>query len=138
MLIGAFTKAGKQVVVVGPIPHPGYDVASTTSREVAFYGAPRSPMSQSRASFDLQFSRGERLIEALPPSITVIRPASSFCDRDECSFMLGDMIPYADSNHLIMDASRQFGPMFRQAIDRARAQATESSPAALALSPSAS
>jgi peptidoglycan/LPS O-acetylase OafA/YrhL len=117
--------AGKKVILVGPIPLPGYDVARVVSREIAFRGGPRSPLGQPRSDFDRRFGRVEAWLDRLPPGVIAIRPSVRFCDRLQCRFLIDGRPAYSDDNHLSASAMPAFQPLFGSAIEGALAARAE-------------
>jgi len=112
--IDRFEKAGKQVILVGPIPRPGYDVASVVSREIAFGARSLSPLEQTRAEFDSQFGDAEAWTRNQPGGSIAILPSTKFCDARHCGFLVDGEPVYADDNHLSVYAMPLFsGPVRR-------------------------
>ena len=106
--------AGKQVVVIGPIATPGWDVASTLSRSIAFGRAQPLPLFAPRARFERDYAAAfDRL--ARTAGIGVARPDCAQCRGDRCDFVAGGDSLFADDNHLAVAAL----PRFRAAIEPA-------------------
>jgi hypothetical protein len=123
-------RAGKQVLLVGPIPDPGYDVPGTVSREIAFRGRVQSPLGQSRAAFVRQFGPQQAWVESDPTGAIGILPARLFCDETSCSFELDGAPAYADSNHLSSTAVMALTADFSQGLGIALAREGNPSPSA--------
>jgi len=117
--IQTFLQAGKRVIVVGPIPNPGYNIASVVSREIAFRGVPHSPLEQTRDAFDRRYSGAEPWLTRLSSGATAIFPSKLFCDASRCRFLVGGRPAYADDNHLSTTIMHAFQPLFGAAIDEA-------------------
>jgi peptidoglycan/LPS O-acetylase OafA/YrhL len=112
-------RAGKRTVIVGPIPFPGYDIASTVSREIAFRGRAESPLGEPRAAFDRRFATQQAWVTSGPEGAVAMLPARRFCTPENCSFELGGAPAYADSNHLSSPAVFTMMPDFAESIDAA-------------------
>lgn len=117
--IARLRAGGKRVILVAPVPRPGYDLASTVGRELAF-GRALSPLAQPRAQFDAMGGGVERWLARLPADVVVARPAEILCDRVRCHYAHGGRPVYADDNHLSAAAMPAFAPVFARAIDQAR------------------
>lgn len=124
--IRGYRAAGWQVIVTGPIPVPGYNVASTVGREIAFHGEPRSPLSQPRSAFDSRFGPIEDWLRSRPMGVIPVYPSAKFCNEKRCSYLVDGQPAFADDNHLSRFSSESFRPLFARAIDAAeRASAAE-------------
>lgn len=117
--IARLRAGGKRVILVAPVPFPGYDVASTVGRELAF-GRALSPLSEPRARFAATGGGFERWLARLPAGVTVARPAEILCDAARCHYAHAGRPVYADDNHLAAAAMPAFAPVFARAIDQAR------------------
>lgn len=117
--ISALQKAGKRVILVGPIPFPGYYVASVVSREIAYRGRALSPLEQSRAFFDSHMGIAIDWVRRGPLDTIPAIPSDLLCDLRRCNYIAGGAPIYADDNHLSALAMPLFVPMFGDAIDRA-------------------
>lgn len=122
--LDVFRRAGRKVILVGPVPRPGYNVASTTAREMAFQGKVSSPLLQSRAVYDREFGPAEAWLDRLPAGVWIVRPSTLFCNPETCSFLLDGRPAYADDNHL----SSLIMPLVSPLFDKALEQVTETPP----------
>jgi peptidoglycan/LPS O-acetylase OafA/YrhL len=118
-VIARLHDSGKRVVLVGPIPYPGYDMASVVSREIAYRGKAESPLDQTQTDFDARFGAIYRWLDTAPSGSVAMRPASHFCDGTRCSFLIDGKPAYADSNHLAPEAAARMTEDFGKAIDAA-------------------
>ena len=123
--IAGLERAGKRVVVVGPIPQPGYNLASIAGRELAFRGRVESPLAQSRGAYDARFGPAEVWLAGLATRVTVVEPSALFCDKARCRYMLEGKPAYSDEGHLAAGVMPLFEPLFAQAIERALADGGE-------------
>ena len=117
--IRRFRGRGLQVIVAGPIPYPGYQVASVVSREIAFYERPMSPMAQSRSVFDREFGAVEQWLRTRPGGSQPLFLSDRFCDRRLCRYSIDGQPVFADGNHLSRFAAPYFEPRFDEAIGHA-------------------
>jgi peptidoglycan/LPS O-acetylase OafA/YrhL len=121
-LIGRLERAGKRVILIGPIAEPGYDVASDLSRALAF-GHPVLPP----ASMPLdQFQRAlGPIIDhfAARPDITFVRMDQIQCASGRCDYLIGGRSLFSDDNHLAASAL----PLFQSDFERAYAQKSDAS-----------
>jgi hypothetical protein len=117
-----FARAGKRVVLVGPIPWPGYDTASVAAREIAYRGRTETPLRQPRAAYDARFGPVERWLAEVAARATIVQPSTVLCDRVTCSFELDGNPAYSDRGHLSILAMPAFAPLFADALDRALPQ----------------
>ena len=113
------SRAGKQVILVGPIPWPGYDSTSVAARELAFRGRIETPLQQPRAAYDGRFGPVEDWLGTLAPQVIVVRPSAVLCNRARCAFELGGRPVFFDSNHLSEFVMPSFEPAFDEALDKA-------------------
>lgn len=91
----ALLAVGKRVVVIGPVPTPGYNVpdhlASGGDAEFSDHGP-------DRAAFTAFFS----------PGIGVIMPSDTFCSEGICDMVPGGDVLLFDDHHLSMSAAEIF------------------------------
>jgi hypothetical protein len=111
-------KAGKQVVLIGPIAEPGWDVASILSRELAFGHTTKHVLELGKPMFDQRF---KSIIDHFQDRNDVIflRPDSVQCDDTRCHFLLEGRSLFADSNHIAVAELFRFREMFEQGLARA-------------------
>ncbi|TPG12977.1 acyltransferase [Sphingomonas koreensis] len=118
-LIGRLRAAGKNVVLIGPIPLPKWEVASVLARDVRFGRTPDQPLGEPAAQFEARFSR---IISHFKrrDDISVALPHLELCDRQTCHYVIGGRAMYADNNHLAQGEVWRFRKRFAAAYDRAR------------------
>lgn len=117
--------AGKRVVLVGPIALPGWDVASISSRSLAFDRSITFPLATTEAAFLREygptiehFSR-RRDIVFVPVHEVQCREGGK---EGGCRFMLDDVPLFADDNHLSETALPHYQALFEARLDAARAE----------------
>ncbi|WP_454684476.1 acyltransferase family protein [Ancylobacter moscoviensis] len=89
----ALAERGREVVLMGPMPSPGYDVPT----HLAFGRGARF-----RAADD----GFEALLAGLDPRVRVLRPADVFCQDGECSMLAEGKPLLFDDNHPSLTAAR--------------------------------
>lgn len=114
-----FVRAGKQVIVIGPSPWPGYNTTSVAARELAFRGRIATPLTQPRAAYDARFGPADEWLATLQPPVAAVRPSALMCDRSRCSFAIDGQPAYFDDNHLSVLVMPAFEPLFDEALDKA-------------------
>jgi peptidoglycan/LPS O-acetylase OafA/YrhL len=114
-LIDRLRRAGKRVVLIGPIAEPGWDVASTLSRELAFGRPPERPTSLPAADFERRFGAVLRHFERRR-DIVVARPDKVQCPADRCYYILDGHSLFSDSNHLATAELPRFRRVFETAL----------------------
>jgi peptidoglycan/LPS O-acetylase OafA/YrhL len=118
-LIDRLRDAGKQVVLIGPIAEPGWDVASTMSRELAF-GRPldRPPFSPA-SEFERRFGSSIRHFESRE-DVRFARPDRIQCPADRCYYVIDGRSLFSDGNHIAAAELPRFRAMFDGAISAIR------------------
>lgn len=109
--IDALSNAGKNVVLIGPLAAPGYDVASIVGRKLAFGQPIDVPLSKSAAEFYLSY-KGAIDKYSNDARVTFVRPDLVQCDDSECAYIKDGRSYFSDSNHLARAALASFfGPI---------------------------
>jgi hypothetical protein len=109
---------GKEVLVIGPVPTPGWDVASIASRSIAFdrpipyllFEDRRIFLRRFREAMD-HFTNDRRIHFA--------RMDVELCRTERCEYIREGRSLYADSNHLTSSAVMLFEPMLALKIEKA-------------------
>lgn len=114
-LIDQLRGAGKEVVLIGPIAQPGWDVASVVSRQLAFGRPFDRPHNVPVAEFEARFRVAIRHFE-FRKDISFVRPDRVQCRADRCEYFLDGRSLFADSNHLAMQALGHFRPLLEAAM----------------------
>lgn len=109
--------AGKQVILIGPIAQPGWDIASFLSRGLAFGRPTTHPIDAPYPAFLTEFAPVfDRLGNR--DDVILIRPDTVQCAADRCRYLIDGNSLFADSNHLAAAALPYFRPAFDAAFDR--------------------
>lgn len=97
--------AGKNVILITPVPRPGFNVPSTISRERAFFGHSVHPESISHADYLREFGPIVAAMEqeARLPGVEVLRIDRTICRTGRCPFVVGDVAAFSDLGHLSLD-----------------------------------
>ncbi len=114
-LIDRLQHMGRQVVLIGPIAEPGWDVASTLSRQLAFGHPPDRPASLPAADFERRLGSAIEHFESRR-DIGFARPDKIECPDERCYFVLGGRSLFADSNHLASAELPRFRGIFEAAL----------------------
>jgi hypothetical protein len=115
-MIDRLRNAGKAVVLIGPIPEPGWQVASILSRDVRFNRTPEQPLGESAPAFDARFGS---IITHFKhrPDIGFALPHHVLCDARTCHYVIDGRAVYADDNHLARAEVWRFRRGFEAALD---------------------
>lgn len=119
--IARLQAAGKRVVLVGPIATPGWDVASSLSRSLAFGRSLDRPLFEPQAEFLAQRGAALGAYEARA-DIEFVRPDRVQCTAGRCEFLIDGQSLFADSNHLAASSLPRFRVAFEAALARALAR----------------
>lgn len=117
-LVEGLRKAGKRVIMVGPIAIPGYDVSGIASRELLFYGEIRHPTGVAYADYLEDTANVRDAMTALSKQTGAIplwvdRLA---CRDGRCDFIQDGKSIFADHDHLAADYTATLSPLFAQAL----------------------
>lgn len=117
-LVAALRAAGKQVVVIGPIALPGYNLASVGARDLAFHGAVRTPTEVARAAYLTEDANVLAALDAMHRSgeAGVVRPDTLICNPRTCPFVVDGRTVFADHGHLTAISARRLAPLFARAL----------------------
>jgi peptidoglycan/LPS O-acetylase OafA/YrhL len=125
-LIDRLRRDGKDVILIGPIAEPGWDVASILSRDLAFGHAVDHPTSIPAVEFEARFGSLIRHFEARH-DISFARPDRVQCPRDRCYFVLDGRTLFSDSNHIASAELPRFRAVFEAVLSQSRKSITLSS-----------
>lgn len=113
-LIMRIQASGKNVILIGPIAQPGFDIASTLSRQKAF-GWPNVPSSISRSSYEGDFSEVKSRFRS-NKTITFVEPDVVQCHDQVCDFVIGNRSLFADESHIARAELYRFSQLFEAAF----------------------
>lgn len=107
-MVDTLVASGRQVVLVGPIPEPGYHVPNDTARRVLMGLAPRPEVP--RAEFEARTRRTEAILQRVAARSARARylPMSDlFCSDRSCRARDAAGMPlYSDDDHVTRTAAR--------------------------------
>ncbi|MBG0799947.1 acyltransferase [Methylocystis sp. H4A] len=115
-LIDEVRHSGKNVVLIGPIALPGWDVASILSRQLAFGRRDGRQAFFDQADFERFFGPAIAHFRARG-DIRFITPHEVQCRQGRCEFLLDGRSLYSDSNHLAAGELWRFRHMFNAAFE---------------------
>lgn len=105
--VQALRASGKRVVIVGPIPTPGYPLASVASRSLAYGRGMAFPVNVPAEAFEDDFRPVFAYLAAASsdPGVVVYYPHRRLCGR-VCDFIIDGRPIFADGGHLTADYAR--------------------------------
>ncbi len=113
----ALLKVGKRVVIVAPVPEPGFDVPEVLARD-ELYGAGEH---QTLAASDFHARDAFVSIELArlhaKYGVLIIDPASALCASDDCVLQRQGRPLYADHHHLSVFGAMQLSGLFTRAFE---------------------
>jgi peptidoglycan/LPS O-acetylase OafA/YrhL len=118
-LIDRLHRDGKQVVLIGPIAEPGWDIASILSRELAFGHPLNRPTFLAASDFERRFGSLIQHFEARR-DIEFARPDKVQCPTDRCYYVLDGRTLFSDSNHIATAELPRFRAVFGAALPQNR------------------
>ena len=117
-VVAGLRKAGKRVVLVGPVPLPGYDLPSVASRDLLFHGAITT--SVEIAAPDFLAEVGNILMTmndlARDPQVKIVRVDRKVCGATTCPFIVDHRAIFADHGHYTAAFSESLAPIFRESV----------------------
>ena len=114
-LITQLQHAGKKVVLIGPSADPGWDVASTVSRQLAFGRTVDRPTFMPASDFTRRFGPTIRHFEARA-DVGFARVDQIQCHNERCDYILDGRSLFSDSNHIAAAELPRFRPFFEAAL----------------------
>jgi peptidoglycan/LPS O-acetylase OafA/YrhL len=114
-LLDQLRQAGKQVVLIGPIAQPGWDIASTISRQLAFGHPVDGPSFLPASDFALRFGPAIQHFEARA-DIGFVRPDRVQCPAERCFYLLDGRSLFADDSHIAAAELQRFRTLFTAAL----------------------
>jgi len=114
-LIAQLRHAGKRVVLIGPSAEPGWDVASTVSRQLAFGHTVDRPTFMLASDFTRRFGPTIRHFEARG-DVGFARVDQVQCHDGRCDYILDGRSLFSDNNHIAAAELPRFRPSFEAAL----------------------
>ncbi|ESY74527.1 hypothetical protein X740_31655 [Mesorhizobium sp. LNHC221B00] len=109
--------AGKNVIIVYPVPEVGYDVPSTAARLVA-QGHDLSGFNVSERLYRERQQIAFGVLDRLGQHRGLVRvyPTQALCPQERCVVMMGGKLLYFDSHHLSIPGSEALEPLLARAL----------------------
>jgi peptidoglycan/LPS O-acetylase OafA/YrhL len=107
--------AGKQVVLIGPLAEPGWNIASMLSRDLAFGHRLDRPTSVPTSEFMRRYGTAIRYFEARS-DIFFARPDKVQCSADRCDYVIDGRSLFSDSNHIASAELPRYRKVFEAAL----------------------
>lgn len=114
-LIDRLERAGKRVVLIGPIAPPFWDVPSVISRRLAFGRMIDQPTYRPASDFGQRFGPAIRHFEARG-DIGFARPDLVQCSEKRCNYLLDGRSLFADEHHLATAELWRFRAAFKASL----------------------
>jgi hypothetical protein len=114
-LVDHLHRAGKQVVLIGPLAEPGWDIASTISRQLAFGHPADRPVFLPVSDFTRRFGSAIRHFEARG-DIGFARPDRVQCRAERCDYLIDGRSLFADSSHIAAAELQRFHSLFASVL----------------------
>ena len=114
-LIAQLQSNGKKVLLIGPIAPPGWDFASTLSRQLTFGRQIDHPTFLPQADFMGRFGPALRHFEARQ-DIAFVRPDLVQCHNGRCDYLIDGRSFFADSSHIAVAELPRFRTVFEDAL----------------------
>jgi hypothetical protein len=109
-------RAGKKVIIVAPVPEPGFDVPEVLARDVEYGAGERQTLSAS----DYRARDGFVLIALAKLhkkyGIPILDPATLLCVSADCVVQREGRPFYADHHHLSVFGAMQISGLFNQSF----------------------
>lgn len=117
-LVDRLTNAGKQVVIVGPLPEPTYNVPHRLYVQrfgLASYAEPITI-----AAYYERHAKILRFFEVMEHArgVTFVWPQQLLCRRSVCPVIEGDMPLYFDQDHLSVFGAEKTSPLYDHIFDK--------------------
>ncbi len=116
--IDRLISSGKQVVLIGPIATPKWDVASIVGRNLAFGRPTIRPLFGSQQDFISKYANIIKHFE-LRSGVVFVRPDLVQCRSGRCDYVIDGHSIFADDNHLAAAELYRFKPAFKMAVKQA-------------------
>jgi len=114
-LVDQLHRSGKEVVLIGPIARPGWDVPSIISRQLAFGHRGDRPTFFLKSEFMRRFEASIQHFESRG-DIRFVRADQVQCRGDRCDYLLDGRSLFADSNHIAAAELWRFRTLFEASL----------------------
>ena len=117
-LLDQLLRSGRHVILIGPIPLPGWDVASDLSRSLVFGRTLNRPLYQTTDEFMSIYGASIKHFSERR-DITFVRPDLVQCRNGRCNYVVGDHCLFADKTHFASAEVYRFRDEFERALSEA-------------------
>jgi peptidoglycan/LPS O-acetylase OafA/YrhL len=114
-LVGELKRADKEVVLIGPIAEPGWDVASIISRQMAFGRPIDRPLDLPEAEFLRRYGPAIRHFEGRG-DVRLARPDRVQCAAGRCAYLIDGRPLFADNGHIAQAELERFRGIFEAVL----------------------
>lgn len=116
-LLDRIEAVGKTPVLIGPIPVPGYDIASELSRAMAFDRPVTIRLEEPLGKFEERHAAVSGLLAAQMGE-RFLEPHLALCDDQKCRWVIEGRSVFSDSNHIAQAELPRFRPYLEKALPR--------------------
>jgi hypothetical protein len=114
-LIAQLRRSGKDVVLIGPLVEPGWDIASTLSRQLAYGRTVDRATYSPAADFMQRFEPAIRHFEART-DVRFVRPDQVQCHAGRCDYLIEGRSLFSDESHIAVGELPRFRALFEAAL----------------------
>ena len=123
LVVNRFINNGRKVILIGPLPKPGFDVEIYWSTKQIKEGNQIDEITIPNSDEVKQSNILQKLKKELMPSIVkgdliIIDPSSEYCDQKSCYAVKDGNAIFKDDNHLTELSARRMESYFISALNR--------------------
>jgi hypothetical protein len=121
-VVNKFIKDGRKIILIGPLPKPGFNVENYWSTKQIKEGRQIDEIVIPNSQEVKQSKILEKLIQQLKPSISagnliILDPSSEYCDKKYCYAVKDGQAIFKDTNHLAELSARRMQSYFSSALN---------------------
>ncbi|MGE0624123.1 MAG: acyltransferase family protein [Pseudomonadales bacterium] len=119
--VASLSSAGREVVLIGPVPEVGWHVPHTLAQRARFGDRlTASAIEPDAAAFHRRNDRAIALLEAIAARFDarLMYPHEPLCGSDRCRVVLDGRPVYGDTDHLTITGAMQLVPLVRSGLER--------------------
>jgi peptidoglycan/LPS O-acetylase OafA/YrhL len=116
--LDALDEPGRQVVLVGEVPNPGFDSPYCLARAAWNPWGSAASCTFPRSGKHLLARRIDREVAAGRPNVSVLDLSDAICHVDRCDPIQDHKVIYRDSHHLTVQFSESLAPAIAQHLER--------------------
>jgi len=121
-LVTGLRREGRTVLIIPPVPLPGYQLASVASRDLAFHGEVHTSLGVRRADYEQEYANVLDAMTTLASEdkgVRLVRVDRIACPESRCDFVHEGRAIFADQGHYATSFAENFAPAFREALREA-------------------